>query len=78
LKLEALSFTFAATRLSVNDQIQFYIDYRYMPLTAEQKSKVESSIRTQYSKAGAKFIPPKVAKARALRLVLSKPKAKSK
>ena len=49
-----------------------------MPLTAEQKSKVESSIRSQYSKAGAKFIPPKVAKARALRLVLSKPKAKSK
>ena len=49
-----------------------------MPLTDEQKSKVASSIRTQYSKAGAKFVPGKVAKARALRLVLAKPKAKSK
>lgn len=46
-------------------------------LTAAQAAKVAQSIRTQYSKS-ATYIPGKVAKARALRLVLSKPSSKSK
>lgn len=46
-------------------------------LTAEQKSAVAKSIRAQYASAGnwrgdGKFVPPVVARARALRLVVQK------
>lgn len=46
-------------------------------LSDAQKAAVAKSIRTQYSKAKA-YVPPKVARARALRLVLNKPGAKPK
>ena len=44
-------------------------------LSAEQKAKVAASIKTQYAKS-KKYIPGKVARARALNLVLNKSKKK--
>lgn len=41
-------------------------------LTPDQKASVAKSIRAQYKAAGTTFVPPVVAKARALRLVLQK------
>lgn len=41
-------------------------------LSAQQKAAVAKSIRAQYEAAGTRFVPPVVARARALRLVLQK------